>query len=294
MALDYKIFVVIVTYNGARWIDKNITSVLSSSCPLNIIAIDNNSTDDSVALLKKYPEVEVIQSSENLGFGKANNIGIKKALQSGADYVFLLNQDTWVFKDTIEKLVSKMHENPRIGILSPLHYIADSKTLDAGFETYYNRFLEKCNRKKIVHIPFVNAAAWMVSRRCFEKTGLFQPMFSHYGEDRDYCNRVLYHNFKIAIDEETAICHDRHIKRNFTKDTIQSKYKMLATALNINYSGFKAYSLALREVFGLPKYFLKFYGIRKAAVLLFKLSGYYLKLLVSVKTIITERNKAKL
>ena len=76
-----------------------------------IIVVDNASTDNSVAILKQFSFVEVIQSETNLGFGKANNIGIQKALEQNFDYYFLLNQDTWIEPDAIQNLVAVASKN---------------------------------------------------------------------------------------------------------------------------------------------------------------------------------------
>jgi len=104
------IYVVIVTYNGMQWIDKCLDSLIHSSIPLNIIIIDNLSTDGTVDFIKhKYPTVELVETGKNLGFGKANNIGITHAVKQNADYVFLLNQDAWVGLNTIDELV-KIHQ----------------------------------------------------------------------------------------------------------------------------------------------------------------------------------------
>jgi GT2 family glycosyltransferase len=289
--LDKTVFVIIVTYNGARWIDKNIPSLLQSGYPVNIIVVDNKSTDNSVALLQKYAEVEIIQSETNLGFGKANNMGMKRALELGADCLFLLNQDAWIFKDTIGSLVAKIEGNSTFGLVSPKHFSGDGTTLDSAFETYYSR--RKSEDNGLARVPFVNAAAWMLSRNCVENVGFFEPMFGHYGEDRNYCDRVTYHKFHIGIDPDSKIVHDRVITRNFNKDIIQSKYKILATLLNVNHGLLKSYVLGLKEVLGLPKYFAKFYGAGKAFALLLTLSGYYITQLFKTGQIIAARNNAK-
>jgi len=289
--LDKTVFVIIVTYNGARWIDKNITSLLHSSYPVRIIAVDNNSTDNSVALLKNYPEVELIQSPDNLGFGKANNIGMKRALQLGADYLFLLNQDAWVFTDTVKSLVQKMGAKPQFGIMSPMHYSGNDVDLDAAFATYYGR--RTSEKDTIATVPFVNAAAWMISRACVEKVGFFEPLFVHYGEDRNYTDRVTHHKFLIGVDADSKIVHDRVITRNFNKDVTQSRFKILSTLINPNHSFTKAWVLGLKEVIGLPKYFAKFYGAGKAMRLFFKLACYYVSMVFKTGQLIAARNNAK-
>ena len=290
--LNKKVLVVIVTYNGAHWIDKNITSLLESAYPVHIIAIDNKSTDNSVALLQKYPQVQIIETGSNLGFGKANTIGMKMALEQGADYIFLLNQDTWVFEGTIGSLINKMDVNSRFGILSPTHFSGDEVTLDQSFATYLSRKTDEVATQNIAIVPFVNAAAWMVSRKCVETVGYFEPLFGHYGEDRNYCDRLLFHKFLIGIDADSKIVHDRVISRNFNKDVTQSQYKILSALINPNYSTGKAYVQGLKETMGLPKYFSKFYGAGKAASMLVKFTAYYLKHVFNPGPILKARKRA--
>ena len=281
-----------MTYNGSKWIEKCINSLLHSVYPIDIIVIDNCSTDDSVELLKQFPQIHLIQSQENLGFGKANNIGIDYALKNKADYVFLLNQDTWIFDDTILNLVAVAQNNPSFGVVSPMHFSGDEKTLDEGFETYFNRKTEVNSNKKIVNVPFVNAAAWLVSSACLQKLGGFEPLFGHYGEDRNYCDRVMYHQFQIVIAENAKICHDRKITRSFKKDVIQSKYRMLSQVLDINNTLFGGYINALKSVFGLPKYFKKSYSFTSIIKLFYNLVVYYLQLVFRMRTIKISRKKS--
>ncbi len=280
-----------MTYNGSKWIEKCINSLLRSIYPINILVVDNCSTDDSVELLKQFSEIHLIQSKENLGFGRANNIGIDYALKNKADYVFLLNQDTWVFDDTISNLVVMAQNNPSFGIVSPMHFSGDEKTLDKGFVTYYNRNVEENAGKNIAIVPFVNAAAWLVSSACLQKVGGFESLFGHYGEDRNYCDRVLYHQFQIVIAKNAKICHDRKISRSFKKDLIQSKYKMLSQVLDINNTLFASYANALQSVFGLPKYFKQSYSFTFITQLFYNLVVYYLQLIFRMKVIKMTRKK---
>ena len=288
--MDKNVFVIIVTYNGARWIDKNIQSLLASSYPVRIIAVDNKSTDNSVALLRQYTQVDVIETGSNLGFGKANNEGMEKALAEGADYLFLLNQDAWVFKDTIASLIQNMEANPQVGLLSPLHFQANEADYDTAFATYFSRKNGEVNG--LLTVPFVNAAAWMLSKTCVEKVGYFEPLFGHYGEDRNYCDRALYHKFLIAIDTESRIIHDRVITRNFNKDVTQSKYRILATLINPANSLSSAYTNGLKEALGLPKYFSKFYSVGQIIKMASTLIGYYLKFVFNRTSIKAARKNA--
>ncbi len=288
-----KVSVVIVTYNGVKWIEKCIESLLQSDYPVEIIVVDNDSKDTTLTVLQRFSQLHLIKSDSNLGFGKANNIGIEYALENGADFVFLLNQDTWVFENTIAELVKTAERNPEFGIVSPMHFSGDEITLDENFKTYFERKTQTIQEESVVVVPFVNAAAWLVSRGCLEKVGGFEPLFGHYGEDRNYCNRVLFHNFKIAITEKSRICHDRQIVRGLKKDLVQSKYKMLSEVLDVNDSLLTSYFNGLKSVFGLPKYFGKFYPVSKILELFFGLMMYYWELVFSVVKISKARAKAK-
>jgi GT2 family glycosyltransferase len=283
--LEKKISVVVVTYNGEIWIKKNIDSLLKSNYPIDIIVVDNASTDQSIALLKEYKSIKLIQNKNNLGFGKANNIGINSAINNGADAIFLLNQDTWVFENTISNLAEKLFENPDFGILSPMHYSADETNLDSSFGTYYNKFEEETDLNSIRIVPFVNAAAWLVSKECFQKTGYFEPIFNHYGEDRNFCDRIRFHGFKIGIVKDATICHDRIVELNSNKIILQSQYLVLIQIINCNNSLFKSLILGLNSVFGLPKFHFKSQGLLKSIYLFYKLKLYYFRLLLDIKTI---------
>ena len=102
--------------------------------------VDNGSTDGTQEFIKSnFPEVELIQSPENLGFGKANNLGIELAYKNGADFFYLMNQDAWIYEDTVQKLINfyeNYHNKVEIGILSPIHLDGSEKKLEIFVEKY--------------------------------------------------------------------------------------------------------------------------------------------------------------
>lgn len=209
------IFCIVVTYNGSKWVEKCFGSLCSSAVPLQIIAIDNASTDNTVLLIKeKFPSVNVIDASANLGFGQANNIGLKKALREKADYFFLLNQDAWIKEDTIEKLVEAA-KNPEFGIISPFHFDATERKFESLFSElfyrYNNAIIEDMyfNRlQRLYETGYIHAACWLISRQCVETIGGFDPLYFHYGEDDDYLQRAKYFNFKIGLVPAASVVHD--------------------------------------------------------------------------------------
>ena len=114
--MGIKLFAIVVTYKGYRWYERCFTSLRQSTIPVQTIVVDNASNDGTVEYIKEYfPEIHLIDSGENLGFGRANNIAMRYALDQGCDYVFLLNQDAWVEPDTFERLVKIHQRHPGYG-----------------------------------------------------------------------------------------------------------------------------------------------------------------------------------
>lgn len=227
------VYAIVVTYNGLKWLDKCFGNLNSSSIPVKVIAIDNASTDGTLEYIRKhYPEVDLIENEKNLGFGQANNIGIRKAYNLGADYVFLLNQDAWVEKDTIEQLVKAAENNPGFGVLSPIHLNGNGNGLDFLFSTFvipqrcpdlYSDIFSGRYSKVIYEAEFVNAAAWLISKKCIEKIGGFSLIFFHYGEDDNYCHRVRYHGLKVGVLPSAKIFHAKDYKNPSELENVANK-----------------------------------------------------------------------
>ena len=213
------VFAIIVTYNGMQWYDRCFSSLRNSELPLQIIVIDNASCDNTVEYVKShFPEIYVIKSDKNLGFGQANNIGIRYALQNGADYVFLLNQDAWIEPNTIKTLIEVHTKNTEYGILSPIHLNVEKTEIEKGLMVYLTLASHTPRdiindmylgyKKEVYDTNYVNAAAWLIPKNTIEVVGGFDPLFYHYGEDDNYLSRVMYHGFKIGLVPAVTICHD--------------------------------------------------------------------------------------
>lgn len=221
MENSVKVYLIIVTYNAMKWAERCFSSLRISSVSVNCIVIDNGSADGTQDFIKtNFPEVDFIQSQQNLGFGKANNLGIEKAYKEGADFFYLMNQDAWIYEDSIEKLLNVYNAYPNkeeIGILSPMHLDGSEKLLDRHFEVYLsrntqtNRLLSNLylnNLKPSYEIDFINAAHWFLPKKTIENIGGFSPYFFHGAEDYDYVNRVKYFGKKIVLCTESKVVHD--------------------------------------------------------------------------------------
>lgn len=224
-----KIFVIIATYNGEKWIRTCLNSIRKSQIPCEIICIDNASSDATISIIEnEYSEVILFKNKKNKGFGKANNIGINYALKNNCDFVFLLNQDAQIEDDTIINLVNFSLKHQQYGVLSPLHYEGKGEKYDYKFHKHsINPNREKLNNK-VIEVEFVNAAAWLITRTCLEKVGGFHPWFFHYGEDENYLHRVKFNEFLIGIVKNCRILHDRvqnPVINESVKDMIQRYWR---------------------------------------------------------------------
>ncbi len=170
-----KIYVIVVTFNGENWIRKCLDSLRSNTIPVHIVVVDNKSTDNTIEIIKnEFHEVELIKLDENIGFGKGNNIGLRKALIENVDFVFLLNQDAWIEPDTISKLVEIQEKNQEFGILSPFHLNYEKTEIEFFFSTIINAFdcpafindMHFNKFKELYEIKFINAACWLISKNC--------------------------------------------------------------------------------------------------------------------------------
>lgn len=241
-----KIIVIIVTWNGIKWLEDCFEAIKKSSYPVDTIVIDNGSTDSTVSFIKKnYPDFHLVESGKNLGFGQANNVGMRYALEHNADYVYLLNQDAYIYPDMFERLLEVAEQRPEYAILSPLHVHGDNKSLDSQFKDYIRDISASIvedyslnSIKEVYSVECVPAAGWLLPVKTLKAMGGFDPIFFHYGEDHHYAQRVKFHGFRIGIVPQAKMVHDREGFGNAeaaNKDAIARSIKT-EILLNINLS----------------------------------------------------------
>ncbi|MBP5390174.1 MAG: glycosyltransferase family 2 protein [Bacteroidales bacterium] len=216
--------VIIVTYNGRRWIEKAVSSVRASERDADLFVVDNASTDGTPDWLEEQG-VETDRMMANHGFGAANNIGLRRALERGYRYVYLLNQDAWLLPDTLGRLAAFLDEHPEYGLVSPMQMKPDLASLDDQFARHYPHFFM--------------AAHWMLRRECIEKVGGFSPAFPHYGEDVNFLDRARFHGFKCGVVESARAVHDRD-RRPRPKD-YRMRLKLITAKTRISDPSRKAF-----------------------------------------------------
>lgn len=252
-----KIAVIIITYNAKQWIEKCIAPLAKPSVSNSVYIIDNGSIDGTQEIIQKYfPEFVFHQSQTNLGFGKANNLGLSMALKDGADYFLLLNQDAFLSWDNISSLADILSHNKNYGILSPLqlfdkmnvdylHY----KNLLVGDTGYFNDLIVNNKIKDLYEIYYTNAAICMISKECLKEVGGFDPLFPHYGEDSEYAKRLSFFKFKFGLCPNIKGYHYRkqNIERVLDVKMLFNIFLVKLKDLNVNI--FKNYIIIFVKVF---------------------------------------------
>lgn len=227
-----KILAIVVTFNAMPWVDKCLGSLEKSSVNVDICIVDNGSLDGTPEYIgENWPGAIVIDNDENLGFGAANNLGLKYAIDNDYDFVYLLNQDAWVEQDTIECLVAA--SKPAYGILSPVQMNGKGRKMDKNFAKKCKKYIKKSpDDQEIVTVPFVMAAHWLISRKALETVGGFSPAFKHYGEDDNWIDRLHWFGFKVGVVKDVHAIHDRADR----KPTEEQKMnlKCVATVVKIS------------------------------------------------------------
>lgn len=249
-----KVLAIIVSYNFMRWIDRCLPSLQrQQGIRPDIMVVDNQSTDGTCEYLKKnYPEVRLIENGSNLGFGRANNIGMETAVKEGYDGVLLLNQDAWIDPDCLVQLIEASQKYPQFGILSPLQLAGDGSRLERGFADYVGT--DSLNAiphdKDAVAVSFVNAAIWYMPISTIKTVGQFSPLFQQYGEDRDYSNRTHYRHLAVAYVPSAHGCHDRDWRPMTHAGFRRTEYVYhLSEYANPNYSFGTAFAYAILAAF---------------------------------------------
>lgn len=248
-----KVFVVILTFNNEKTIPALLNSLFPVQPGFKVIVVDNNSSDETVSKVKKFLSAKLIISRENLGFSAGNNVGIKYALQSGADVIFLLNPDTVVSKNffiNFNKNTKHLLENPSIGIIGPKIYDGSGKVWSLGGMLDKKRYSSILEKRLSSEVDYVSATAVFIKKEVFKKIGKFKDDYFLYYEDVDFCQRAKIAGFKLVVDPEISIVH--HASSSVGKNSPIMQYYMARNHM-LFVERFAPAFIKLREIVRLPK-----------------------------------------
>ncbi len=223
--------VLIVSYNGRRFLDDCLGSVLRSEDPgirRRVVVVDNASTDGTVEYLtERFPEVDCVASAENLGFAGGNNLGwdhIQRRYPD-ASYVALLNQDTVVRSGWLAELVAHLDEHPQVAcaqaklMLHPdtqrINTVGNvSHFLGFGFTSGYGE-LDSGQYDAVRTIDFPSGAAFVARAAVLRQLGLFEPLLFLYLEDADLGWKMRLAGWEIAYVPTSAVYHKYEFKGDY-------------------------------------------------------------------------------
>lgn len=185
---------------------------------VRVVVVDNGSADDSAARIRlEYPAIDLIALPENLGYTGGNNAGIRHSLERGAEYVWLLNDDTTVAPDSLALLVEAAARHPDAGFLGPLVRLREQpdRILSAGGVfgpdmTLRQRGLGEADAGQFrvpEPVDFLSGCALLASRRVIEAVGAFDEAFFAYGEDIDWCYRGAQAGFRSLLVPAAVVWH---------------------------------------------------------------------------------------
>ena len=213
------ISIVTINYNGLNDTSELIESIQAyiHSTSYEIIVVDNASKKDEASLLKeKYPVVNVIASPSNLGFSGGNNLGIK---QAKGEFIFLLNNDTYITSDCFHYLIDSFQENPSAGMVCPkICFAAGKQNIQyAGYTTLSNITLrnkaiglgekDKGQYNLQYKTAYAHGAALMIRKKTIDQIGLMPEIFFLYYEEIDWSTKLKEEGYEIWYNGNCTVFH---------------------------------------------------------------------------------------
>ncbi len=227
-----KISVITVTYNSERTIKECLESIKKFSPESEIIVVDNGSNDRTLEIIESIgKKIKLIETGENLGFSKANNLGAKDAI---GDYLVFLNPDAILTKNgDLESLKKILEKNPQYAILGPKLIYPDNAlqpkarnlpTVFRAFEEYvlglrgaYSFYEPKC--QNFCEVESVNGACMIIRKELFNSIGGFDEKYFMYYEELDLCRKLRKLGKKIGFAPEAVVIHAEGISSGQNEKT---------------------------------------------------------------------------
>lgn len=184
----------------------------------HVIVLDNASTDGSPeAVRERFPDVELVGLTDNQGYAGNNNVGIKLALERGADWVFVLNEDTVLDPGCLAGLVAQGVADSKVGIVGPLVFHHDDKDVIQSAGGEMSKHLESWHRgqnqkdagqfSQPMHSDWISGCAILVRRSVIEQVGMLDARFFYYWEEVEWCLRARRAGWGIVMAPAARLWH---------------------------------------------------------------------------------------
>lgn len=203
-----------------------LASLRANSYPRHsVIVLDNASTDGSAAAIAAaYPDVQLIPLEENRGYTGNNNVGVQRALEQGADWVFVLNEDTILAPNCIEQLLAVAETDAGIGIVGPLVYHHDEPNTIQSAGGRLTRFWEarhiamnEIDRQQFTEprpVDWISGCGILVRRAVIEQLGALDERFFYYWEETEWCVRARRAGWRIVLVPRAKLWH-KGVQRDY-------------------------------------------------------------------------------
>jgi GT2 family glycosyltransferase len=268
-----KIAIVVLNMNGKEVLDECLNSIQRLDYPNYIvIVVDNNSSDGSQAFVANtFPGVHLIQNKSNEGVPEGQNIGIRAALQSGADYVFTINNDTVLDHNVLVELANTLEQDKTIGAAGPILYsMKDTTTIDYGAgniewntgTVVRSHVGESDVLTKIADVDYVSF--FFADPKVLESVGLFNKRYFAYWEDTDLCFRLKKAGYRVVCVSAARVWH----KQSYTARRVSGFYEYYYTRNKFWF--WKTHATQKQWISFLLSFFFFTFWLRSAVILLRK------------------------
>jgi len=178
-----------------------------------VMVVDNGSGDDSVVrIAEQFPEVDLVETGANLGFSGGCNVGIRRALEQGADYIWLLNSDTRVDPNALTAMVELAETSPRLGAVGSV--ICDQETTDqvlawGGGWVDLRRGCPRHAQAPVadMELDYLTGASMLLRTLALRDVGLLDERFFLYWEETDLCFRLRAQGWKLDVAPDSLVWH---------------------------------------------------------------------------------------
>lgn len=225
----HNISVIIVSWNACNYLRKCLLTIAAtgSSCVKEVIVVDNASTDGSPEMVAaEFPAVTLIQTGQNLGFARANNVGLKRAT---GDYLALVNSDVELHADCFQQLIAYLEVHPDAGLIGPKvlggdgllqrtcrrlptvwNTLCRTLALDGvlgRWSLFSGREMRHWDHQNLMEVEVLSGCFWLARKQAVDQVGGLDERFFFYAEDVDWCQRFRAAGWKVVFVPTASATH---------------------------------------------------------------------------------------